>query len=231
MRRRSIALLGALLLAASLAVSPTVLAVWPPGTVTVETNGCTFRVHIDLESATPVVGWEVKASTETSWDSGTTILHGSGSSDANGVLDVGPFTADAGEYNVIVDDETPVDASSIVKHFTLACEAASAPPSEAPSAPPSEAPSASTAPSGSELPAEGSPSPTGGEEGLTGTPPRGGGAGLNATPPPTDTAVTGQTAGSGAAPAILLAIIGLAAAVFTSTRRFGRPGIRTRRQR
>lgn len=230
MRRRFLALLGGLILALSAAASSTVLAVWPPGTVTVETDGCTFRVHIDLESETPIVGWEVNASTETSWDSGTTILHGSGPSDATGALELGPFTADAGEYNVVVDDETPVDASSIVKHFTLSCEAASAAPSEAPSAPPSEAPSASAAPSGSELPAEGSLAPTGGEQGLTATP-AGGGAGLNATPPPTDTAASGSTTGSGAAPAILLAIIGLAAAVVTSTRRFGRAGIPIRRQR
>jgi hypothetical protein len=228
MRRRSIALLAGLILALSAAVSPTVLASWPPGTVTVSTDGCTFRVHIDLASATPVVGWQVNASTGTSWDSGTKILDGSGSTDADGVLDVGPFTADAGEYNVVVDDETPVDASSIVTHFTLSCEAASTPPSEAPSTAPSEAPSASTTPTGSEQPAEGSPSPTGEEEGLTGTPP--GGAGLSITPPPTDTGSTGSSAGIGAAPMILLAIIGLAVTLLTSTRRFGRVSVPIRRR-
>ena len=120
MRRRSIALLGAILF--SLAASSTALA-WPPGTVSVSTDGCSFTIHIDLESQTDVVGWSVNASTETTWDSGTTVLHGSGSTDANGVLDLGPFTADAGEYNVVVDDESPVDASSIVEHFVLSCEA------------------------------------------------------------------------------------------------------------
>ena len=109
MRRRSIALLGAILF--SLAASSSALA-WPPGTVSVATDGCSFTIHIDLDSQADVLGWSVNASAETTWDSGTTVLHGSGSTDANGVLDLGPFTADAGEYNVVADDESPVDAGS-----------------------------------------------------------------------------------------------------------------------
>jgi hypothetical protein len=169
MRRRSIAILGAILF--SLAASSTALA-WPPGTVSVATDGCSFTIHIDLESQTDVVGWSVNASTDATWDSGTTVLRGSGSTDSDGVLDLGPFSADAGEYNVVVDDESRVDASSIVEHFLLSCEApvASGPVASAPPA------------TGSELPAAGSPPPTGEELGLTG-------AGA-LTPPPTDVNVT-----------------------------------------
>jgi hypothetical protein len=169
MRRRSIALLGAILF--SFAASSSALA-WPPGTVSVATDGCSFTIHIDLDSPTPVVGWSVNASTEATWDSGSTVLHGSGSTDSDGVLDVGPLSVDAGEYNVVVDDETPVDASSIVEHFVLSCEApvASVPVASAPPA------------TGSELPAAGSPPPTGEELGLTGSGTR--------TPPPTDVNVT-----------------------------------------
>ena len=200
MRRRSIALLGAILF--SLGASSSALA-WPPGTVSVATNGCSFTIHIDLDSQTDVVGWSVNASTETTWDSGTTVLHGSGSTDANGVLDLGPFTADAGEYNVVVDDESPVDASSMVEHFVLSCEApvASVPVASAPPA------------TGSELPAAGSPPPTGEELGLTGAGPL--------TPPPTDVPVTAP-AGSpiGFWPA-LLGIGALTVSTLVLSRRIG----------
>jgi hypothetical protein len=230
MRRPRLALLAGTLLA--LLAAPSAFAITPPGTVTVETNGCTFQVHIDLDQAADVVGWTVNASTKVDWDAGTTILHGSGSTDANGRLDLGPFTADPGEYNVVVDDETPVDSSSIIEHFTLTCESGSEAPiasggSSAPS--PSIASSAPT-PSGSELGAGGTPPPTGEEEGLSGT---GGVGGISVTPPPTDTAGSSTTGGSPSGGLLAtLAIIAVAASVAVLTaRRFATNPIRRDRGR
>src|SRR5919112_977208 len=173
MKRRSIALFTALVL--TMTAASTALA-WPPGHVTVATDGCSFSVHIDLDDATPVVGWSVNASTESTWDSGTTILSGSGATDADGVLDLGPFTADPGEYNVVVGDESPVDGSSIVEHFALSCEAAT--PTPTPVVTPTPTPVPTPTPTGSELGVGGTPPPTGEEEGLTGTPPAGGAVGV-----------------------------------------------------
>jgi len=218
MKRPRLALLAGPLLA--LLVAPTVLAITPPGTVTVETNGCSFVIHVDLDQRADVVGWTVNASTDPGdWNDGTTVHHGSTSTDADGKVDIGPLTADAGEYNVVVDDETPVDSSSIVEHFTLTCESGTAP---------------TPTPTGEELPATGTPTPkpAGEEEAATGH----GGAvgGISATPPPTNTGVA-TSSPSGGPSWLVVAMIG-AASIGTfvmSTRRFGtvRARARTRRTR
>jgi hypothetical protein len=209
MKRRSIALFTALVL--TMTAASTALA-WPPGHVTVATDGCSFSVHIDLDDATPVVGWSVNASTESTWDSGTTILSGSGATDADGVLDLGPFTADPGEYNVVVDDESPVDGSSIVEHFALSCEAAT--PTPTPVVTPTPTPVPTPTPTGSELGVGGTPPPTGEEEGLTGTPPAGGVGGVSVTPPPTDTDAPAPTASTDGPTAAILAILAVGVALF-----------------
>jgi hypothetical protein len=159
----------------SLFAAGSALAVAPPGTVTVDTEGCTFTIHIDLEQAYPLVGWKVKVYDAANWNEGLTLFKGSGPTDANGDMTVGPFSAPEGHYNVAVDDEYPPDGSSIVVDFFLSCPAAT------PTA--SAAPTATASPSGEVLPAEGTPPPGGGGENL----PAGGGAGV--TPPPTDTAI------------------------------------------
>ena len=228
MRRPRLALLAGSLLA--LLAAPTALAITPPGTVTVDTDGCSFTIHIDLDQAAAVVGWTVNASTEVDWNDGTTIFSGSGTTDADGKLDVGPKTAEAGEYNVVVDDETPVDSSSIVEHFTLTCGGGSEAPVEASGAPveASAAPggAASSAPSGAELGGGRTPPPTGQEEGI------GGVGGISVTPPPTDTAGA-STGGSFAGSLVaILAIVALAGGVSLLTlRRFAGDAIRHERRR
>ena len=221
-RLRRAVLAGALL---ALIAASSVSAVTPAGTVTVETDGCSFRIHIALDLATDVVGWTVNASTDVDWDAGTSILHGSGSTDGGGRLDLGPFTADPGEYNVVVDDETPVDRSSIVEHFSLACESGSA-------APVGSGGSAAPSPSGSELGAGGTPPPSGQEEGISGSGGGGGGGGIAVTPPPTDTA--GSSTGSTPTGGLLgvLAMVAAAGAIsLLSSRRFAAKAIRRDRGR
>ncbi len=221
MTRLRRALIAGTLLA--LVAAPSAFAVTPAGTVTVETDGCSFRIHIALDQATDVVGWTVNASTEVDWDAGTTILHGSGSTDAGGRLDLGPFIADPGEYNVVVDDETPVDRSSIVEHFSLACESGS-------EAPIDSGGSAAPSPSGSELGVGGTPPPSGQEEGISGN--GGGRGGTAVTPPPTDTA--GSSTGSSPTGGLLgvLGIVAAAGAIsILTSRRLAAKAIRRDRGR
>jgi len=219
MRRPRLALLAGLLLA--LLAPATAFAITPPGTVTVATNGCSFTIHIDLDQEAAVVGWTVNASKQVDWNDGKTVFTGSGSTDADGKLDVGPMTAAAGEYNVVVDDETPVDSSSIVEHFTLTCEGGSA-ATPKPSNP-------TPTPAGTDLGVGGSAPPTGEEEGLSGN---GGVGGISVTPPPTDTgSPTASGAPSTGLPAVL-AIVALAAALSILTaRRFALRSIRRDRGR
>jgi hypothetical protein len=224
MRRSRLALLAGSLLA--LLVAPTAFAITPAGTVTVDTDGCSFTVHIDLDQQAAVVGWTVNASTEVDWNDGTTIFSGSGPTDENGKLDIGPKTADAGEYNVVVDDETPVDSSSIVEHFTLTCSSASGAPVEASGAPVDNGGSATPTPAGAELGGGATPAPTGQEEGL------GGVGGISVTPPPTDTGgpATGDSfAGSLAAALAIIALVG--GVSLLTVRRFAVDAIRHQRRR
>ena len=58
MKPRVMALLGALLLTGLVALP--VLAAAPPGKVTVQSDGCTFTVEINLDHAYDVVGWKIK---------------------------------------------------------------------------------------------------------------------------------------------------------------------------
>lgn len=196
MKPRVMALLGALFLVAWVALPA--LAAAPPGKVTVEVDRCTFTVHIDLDHAYDLVGWKVKEYNAANWNEGTTLFKGSGPTDGNGDLAVGPFTASEGHYTVAVDDEYPPDGSSIVIDFWLSCPSSSSPAgSDAPvdSSTPPSAPA-----TGSELPIAGSPEPSGEVNGIVGTPPV-------LTPPPTDTgpSAAGST-GSGWL-AIVVAIV------------------------
>jgi hypothetical protein len=227
MRRSRLALLAGSLLA--LLAAPTALAITPPGTVTVDTDGCSFTIHIDLDQQAAVVGWTVNASTEVDWNDGTTIFSGSGATDANGKLDVGPKTAAAGEYNVVVDDETPVDSSSIIEHFTLTCGGGSEAPIASAAAPSAStgtvAPSAST---GTDL-GVGGPPPTGEEEGLNGT---GNVGGISVTPPPTDTAGAASGGSFAGSLVALLAVVALAGGISLLTiRRLAGDPIRRERRR
>ncbi|MEO5940033.1 MAG: hypothetical protein ABIZ72_03770, partial [Candidatus Limnocylindrales bacterium] len=74
MKPRVLALLGAFVLTAWTALP--VLAVTPPGTVTVETNGCDFAIHIDLDKAYDLVGWKVNEYNAVNWNDGKTLFNG-----------------------------------------------------------------------------------------------------------------------------------------------------------
>jgi hypothetical protein len=189
MKPRVMALLGALLLT-GLAALP-VLAIAPHGTVTVQADGCTFNVLIDLDQAYDVVAWKVKEYNAVNWKDGKTLIKDSGATDPDGKIAAGPYTLPEGHYNVAVDNEAVVDGSSIVVDFFLSC------------------PAGSEAPTGSELPAEGSAPPSGGELGITGTPRPG-----NITPPPTDTSARGASADDGGSQATLLVILALSAGAY-----------------
>ena len=193
MKPRVMSLLGALLLTGLVALP--VLAAAPPGKVTIQSDGCTFTVHIDLDHAYDLIGWKVKEYNAANWNEGLTLFKGSGPTDGNGDVTVGPFTAPEGHYNVAVDDEYPPDGSSIVVDFFLSCPAGS------------EAPIGSEAPTGSELPTEGSAPPSGGELGITGTP-------RPVTPPPTDASAKGATADAGGWQVALLVILAVSVAAF-----------------
>jgi hypothetical protein len=177
-------------------LTTTAFAVAPPGKVTIDANGCTFRVLIDLEQAYDLVGWKVKEFNAENWNLGLTLFKGSGPTDANGDMVVGPFTAPEGHYNVAVDDEYPPDGSSIVVDFTLSCPAAVAPaPTPTPTPPPG----------GNELPAQATPPPGGAELGASGT------GGVKAvTPPPTNTLAARTDAANGDR-LVVLALVGLLA--------------------
>jgi len=219
LHRGVLAVLGAAAIGVFAASSS--LAVAPPGTVTVDTDGCNFTVHIDLDQSWPVVTWKVKVFDGDNWKDGETLIKDSAENDADGKIDAGPYTLPEGHYNVAVDNETTIDGSAIVVDFTLSCQAV------APATP-------TPTPTGEELPATGTPTPkphsTGQEEAATGN----GGAvgGISATPPPTDTGV-GTSAPASGTSWLVLAIIGAASiATFTiSTRRFGAVRARKRSSR
>jgi hypothetical protein len=192
MKLRALPILGGLLLSGLL--TTTAFAVAPPGTVTIQSNGCTFSVLINLDKAYDLVGWKVKVYDAANWNEGLTLFKGSGPTDANGDMVVGPFTAPEGHYNVAVDDEYPPDGSSIVVDFTLSCPAAAAP-----------TPTPTPTPAGNELGAEGTPPPGGTELGASGT-----GGVLGLTPPPTTTVAARTDAGNGDR-LMILALVGLLA--------------------
>jgi hypothetical protein len=216
MSRRLIALVGAAALVAALAGQ--VSAKVPPGHVTVDTDGCSFTVHIAFDQPWPVITWKVKVYDATNWKDGKTLIKDSATNDADGKIDAGPYTLPAGHYNVAVDNEESVDGSSYVVEFTLACGGSESPGngSESPSG--SELPAeGSQPPTGSELPAEGSqpPSQPGGDT----TGPTGEVEGISATPPPTD-AASASTADAGTGlPLVAISILAIASTLAWFTRR------------
>ena len=193
--RRFLALPISLLLA--IWASGPVAAVWPPGTVSVQTDGCSYTIHIDLDGQPAVIGWEVREF-NANWMDGAVIESGSGKPDAQGRLTVGPLEAAEGHYNAIVDNETPVDSSAQVVDFTSSCPATPAPPTPTPAPP-------TPTPGGEEHPAQGTPPPTGQELAAVGV-------GANVTPPPTDTGAATATRSDEGARAALLGLTGLIAA-------------------
>ena len=146
-RRRTSALVAALtpLFVLLMLLQPTsVLAKPPTGTVTVidgvtgeqtivdgEPEVCTFAVIFDFDQAFPIVGWKIKDWVPGNWKDGKTRLKGQGATDDDGVMripDSGFFTLPEGRYNVVADDEWPIDGSSKVQSFHVVCPDVVEPP-------------------------------------------------------------------------------------------------------
>jgi len=225
MKRMAIAGLGALLLALSAATGAFASA--PPGSVTVESSGCDFTVHIALDQAWPVVTWKVKVYDAANWKDGETLIKGQALDDADGKIDAGPYTLPAGHYNVAVDNEASVDGSAIVTDFTLNCAAPTPTPTTRTRSRSTRStprwPTPTPTPTGEELGETGTPTPapTGEELGETGT---GGGVGFvegggNVTPPPTDTPVASSSGADSGLPLVGLSILGIASTLAWFTRR------------
>ena len=224
MSRRVLALIGSVALFGALAGQAS--AKVPPGHVTVDTDGCSFAVHIAFDQPWPVITWKVKVYDAANWKDGKTLIKDSAVDDADGKIDAGPYTLPAGHYNVAVDNEETVDGSAYVVDFTLTCGSESpgngsespANGSESP-ANGSESPgNGSESPgTGSELPAEGSQPPSQPIGDTTG--PTGGVEGISQTPPPTDTAGATTAGGGAGLPLIALSVLGIAGTLAWFTRR------------
>jgi hypothetical protein len=162
-RRRTSAFVAALtplIVLLALIQPATVLAKPPTGTVTVtdgktgdqtivdgEPEVCTFAITFDFDEAFPLVGWKIKDWVAGNWKDGETHLKGQGATNAAGVMRIpsaGFFALPDGRYNVVADDEWPIDGSSKVQSFHVVCpegaEPTPTPPDEAGEQPVSDAP-------------------------------------------------------------------------------------------
>ncbi len=180
-----VAALAPLIVLLALIQPATVLAKPPTGTVTIidgdtgeqtivdgEPEVCTFAVIFDFDEAFPIVGWKIKDWVPGNWKDGETHLKGQGATDGDGRMRIpstGFFTLVEGRYNVVADDEWPIDGSSKVQSFHVIC-----PESTEPTPPDDggEAPATDTPGGGGE------PGETGGVGAATGRP--------RITLPPTD---------------------------------------------
>lgn len=233
MKLRALALSCALVLAVF--ASTTAFAAAPPGAVTIQADGCTFTVLIDLDQQYDIVGWKVKEYNAANWNEGLTLFKGSGPTDATGAMQVGPFTAPEGHYNVAVDNEYPPDGSSIVVDFTLSCPPAPPIGAPAPATPtltptPTPTPASSSSPADVVLPVVGSAPPSSGVEGVTGTPPPIDNV-EGVTPPPTDTSATIRTGSVDGWRLIVLALAALIAVTVTLDATARTSAARARRSR
>jgi hypothetical protein len=223
---------------AALLLVPTVASAEPPpGTITFldrEKGGdvivegepivCEFAVELDFEvdEPMPVVGWVIKVWASTAFNGETVLTSTDGPTDDAGRLRQprdGWVTLPDGRYNLLVDDETPVDKSFLREPFTVDCEADAGPaPNEepAPTEATTEEPVPTEAPDSGVLPTQGVATET----------PGGQGAVLPAqdmaepTLPPTDTTGAAPAGTSPALPILaLLALVALGILALTPARR------------
>ena len=117
MRVRHLALPMAV--AASLLAAGTALA-WPANSVMVETNGCQYTIQVNQDRPNFLIGWEVRVFAATP-ASGALVASGTGTTDAQGHLSIGPLTGESGHYNALVDYNVPVGQFPAVVDFTLSC--------------------------------------------------------------------------------------------------------------
>ena len=210
MNKRLLAVPAALV-AALLAVGTA--SAWPAGSVSVETNACAYTIHVDLDRPGALIGWEVRVFADVPLN-GALVASGSGTISAQGHFQAGPFQAQPGTYNAIIDDTVPVDAAAEIIPFTLTCTSETSTTTSTTTSTASEtssetstttttdtstvtstATSTETSTPTSTSTSTSTTTPTGAELGETGTPPStptGQELGVvgtpAATPPPTDTA-------------------------------------------
>ena len=224
-RIRSVASLRARVLAIPAAIAIAIFAAgpalaWPAGSVTVETNGCQYTIHVTNDSPNGGIGWEVRVWAANAFE-GQLVASGTGNQDMQGNWTSTVQTGVTGHYNLLMDYVLPVTDRAEIVEFSLSCETSTATPTTAPTETPTETPteaptetpteapteaptSTPTAtPTGSELGAEGTPTPapTGEELGAVGTP--------GITPPPTNTATAATTTPEPSTPILLIAIAAL----------------------
>jgi hypothetical protein len=181
-----------------------------------EPQVCEFYFQFDLNEQADVVGWVVKT-----WASspltGTTVLQEQGGpTGADGKLrqpDSGSLSLPDGRYNVVWDDESPVDGSNEHQSFVVSCPAAATPTPTptAGGATPTPTPTATAAGGGGVA----TQKPTGGVQAAHGTP--------AITLPPTDTALATRPSNGSSAAAVIglgLALIAIALLVLAG------PGLR-----
>jgi hypothetical protein len=175
-----------------------------------EPRVCDFYFEFDLGIEASVVGWTVKTWAATPLD-GTTVVSGKGGpTDADGKLrqpDTGSLSAPDGRYNVVWDDESPVDGSNGSKSFVVSCAAAG----------PTPTPSGSVLP----VPGGGGASPSGGVEAAVGTP--------RLTLPPTDVTSSPPAVGWTAAALVAAGLLLTSSGVLVARQRLTRSTHRRRR--
>src|SRR6266566_3531361 len=186
------------------------------GEVRNEPHVCTFHLHFYFADPEQAGTWEIQEWAPTG-QKGSVVLSGTYDTHGDGEdrqPEQGVYTLPNGHYKLFWDGDLDTAKHDKMKVFWVDCPAASAsaaptgseqpvssgsssvPPSESAIVPASEStspsgselpasgsgsPSASAVPTGSELGVSGSGAPTGGVEAIVGTPP-------GATPPPTDAA-------------------------------------------
>jgi hypothetical protein len=172
-----------------------------------EPHVCDFFFRFDLNEQSSVVGWNVRTWNPEPLD-GSLVLKGKGGpTNAAGQLRQpvsGSLSVPDGHYNVVWDDEDPVDASNGAESFVVDCSTAIAP---------TPTPTRENLPGGRTGPTK---SPRGGVEAVVGTP--------KVTLPATDTANTTAAARDGSSTGFLvvagLVLVG-SAALLLLTPQFG----------
>jgi hypothetical protein len=242
---------GAMAALAGLLLLPTTAFAIAPGTLTIldrekgadnlvdgEPVVCEFAVEIDIQTDTAIeeIGWVINVYADDPWSGETVLQAQAGPTDDSGFLRQpadGWVSLPDGRYNLILDDEFPVDRSAIVRAFTVSCPAEATPtptpmptettaPTPTPTPAPTETavPTETAAPTGSAAPTESTAatqtaapteSPQGGVGGATGTP--------GTTLPPTDASVSASGSGSSAVVPLVLLLIAFAAMALAPIRR------------
>jgi hypothetical protein len=112
---------------------------WPAGSVTVDTNGCDYTIHVNGDKADTAIGWEIRVHASSAHD-GELVNSGMGMTDSSGNYASDVQTGTSGHFNLLMDYSLPVTADAEVVEFSLSCEAPTSTPTETPTSTPTETP-------------------------------------------------------------------------------------------